>query len=975
MKLLKKVYASLFAVASLCGVACFSDHGSESEDELSDLESELFLSKNSSLVSNSFLPPQNFAFFQAGSKISTLGSNNQFVKPNEKPLMSVDLDYPFFISLHEVTQGEFAYVMNRPAPEGSLNFPQNNVTFYDAVLYANALSKIEGRDTAYTYSRADFDFSMNCVYLEGLVTHYDVMGYRLPTEAEWIYVASKNWRPENSWHAGNSSYELHDVCSAEISLGVDSLHVCDMAGSLMEWVDGWLSPLKDTSLVNFVGGCAPNGLGERIVKGGAFLTEATSMNMYSRGDVYSVTSATYADYVGFRLAMGVIPNPVTLSPSGSVESSRMNSLISVETMKNLTGTRKAKLAFRNDVTGNLAYVDYEKNANMVVEIKDSLEVYHPDISPDGNFVAFCTKVEGVSGVSELYVRKLDSLGTGLVKLQVPSAAIPRFRVLDSGDTVIVYVTDAGDNKDYAAWKQKSTWQVSFANGQFGVPQKLFDGSYNGGVSKNNAFAVSGSTLLRSAVLQGPNMSEAVWYNGEQACNVSLSKDGSGRTLFLDFGAQTGMQFAGHSYGVHQELLVMNSAGALVQAIDAPTAYSFDHTEWASDRNLVVTALSNVDGAHEKIALVDLSDSSIHALVESDELWHPCLWLKDELALSSSSQINPDIASSSSSLAFAESSSESYKYSYAETRFPVSIDRDSAGIYLFSQSTTEEATIRYKMELLWQYQDRANVVVVGSSRPLDGIMPKLMSNDFFALNLAQTPNSIYYTRDFLNRYVFNHFPNLRYIVISLDIDFWWKENKSSTNFFFDKYKKYPGYVYDENHNFWETQYSKQFLDAVHNAQGAYGGEDYLESLGYLEYECVGWPDNPRILGDSLVFDKNPELLENSRNVLKEIIANAAKRNIVVVGVIFPMAPSYKNTGTYGPYGIRRSLANELINEFAAMEKTEANFVLMDENKGGNHDYTSDMAYDTQHLCFNGAKQFTSRLDSFLKSLNESRFKVN
>lgn len=471
------------------------------------------------------------------------------------------------------------------------------------------------------------------------------------------------------------------------------------------------------------------------------------------------------------------------------------------------------------------------------------------------------------------------------------------------------------------------------------------------------------------------MSEAVWYNGEQACNVSLSKDGSGRTLFLDFGAQTGMQFAGHSYGVHQELLVMNSAGALVQAIDAPTAYSFDHTEWASDRNLVVTALSNVDGAHEKIALVDLSDSSIHALVESDELWHPCLWLKDEQALSSSSQINPDIASSSSSLAFAESSSESYKYSYAETRFPVSIDRDSAGIYLFSQSTTEEATIRYKMELLWQYQDRANVVVVGSSRPLDGIMPKLMSNDFFALNLAQTPNSIYYTRDFLNRYVFNHFPNLRYIVISLDIDFWWKENKSSTNFFFDKYKKYPGYVYDENHNFWETQYSKQFLDAVHNAQGAYGGEDYLESLGYLEYECVGWPDNPRILGDSLVFDKNPELLENSRNVLKEIIANAAKRNIVVVGVIFPMAPSYKNTGTYGPYGIRRSLANELINEFAAMEKTEANFVLMDENKGGNHDYTSDMAYDTQHLCFNGAKQFTSRLDSFLKSLNESRFKVN
>lgn len=969
----KKSFVYLLALAALFGVACSSNHGSGSDDDpVEDDADSLFLQKGA-LSENSFVAPVNTAFFQAGPKFTVLGSNEQFVKANEKPAMNVDLEYPFFIGLHEVTQSEYAYVMNRPVDMNSLNFPQVNVTFYDAILYANALSKLEGRDTVYTYGRADYDFSLNCVYLEGLVAHYDVMGYRLPTEAEWIYAASRNWRLENTWHSGNSSFVLHDVCSAEYALGMDSLHVCDMAGNVMEWVDGWLSPLKDTLLTNYVGGSTSNGLGERIVKGGSFRTDLASLNTYSRGDVYAVTSATYADYVGFRLAMGTIPNPITMSPTGSVVSTRINSLVSVETMKNLAGTRKAKLVFRNDVTGNLAYIDYAKNANVAVEIKDTIDAYHPDISPDGNYVAFCTKVEGVSGVSELYVRKLDSLGSGLVKLQVPSAAIPRFRVLETGDTAIVYVTDAGDNKDEIAWKQKSTWQVIFANGQFGVPQKLFDGSYNGGVSINNTFAVSGSTLLRSAAFLGLNFGEAIWYNGEQACNVSLAKDGSNRTLFLDFGGQTGAQFVGHSYGTHKELLVMDYMGNLVQAIDAPGGYSFDHAEWASNRNLAVATLVNIDGAHKKIALVDLEDLSVNGLVESDELWHPCLWLEDESVISSSSQqaLEPN-SSSSSAMGLIESSSEAYKFFYEETRFPVKLDEDSAGVYLFSQSTTSEAMIRYKMELLWQYQDRANVVVVGSSRPMDGVIPKEMGNEFFTLNLAQTPNSIYFTRDFLDRYVFNHFPNLRYIVISLDIDFWWKENGASTNFFYESYKKYPGYVYDENHNFWETQYSKNFLDAVHNAQGYYEGEKYLEGLGYMENKCIGWPEKPQVLGDTLVFNKNPLLLENSMNVLKDIIAKASKKNITVVGVIFPMAPAYKLTGSYGPYGIQRSVAFELINEFTTMAQTNANFVFMDENKGGNHDYAVNMAEDMQHLCLAGAKQFTSRLDSLLKDLNKRAF---
>ena len=108
-----------------------------------------------------------------------------------------------------------------------------------------------------------------------------------------------------------------------------------------------------------------------------------------------------------------------------------------------------KLAFRNDITGNLAYIDYGNGINSVAEIKDTIQAYHPDVSPNGKLVAFCTGVEGVPGTSSIYVRNLDASGSGLVKLNVKSAAIPRWRVTDDGDTSIVYVSSAANNKEDA----------------------------------------------------------------------------------------------------------------------------------------------------------------------------------------------------------------------------------------------------------------------------------------------------------------------------------------------------------------------------------------------------------------------------------------------------------------------------------------------------------------------------------------------
>jgi len=86
---------------------------------------------------------------------------------------------------------------------------------------------------------------------------------------------------------------------------------------------------------------------------------------------------------------------------------------------------------------------------------------------------------------------------------------------------------------------------------------------------------------------------------------------------------------------------------------------------------------------------------------------------------------------------------------------------------------------------------------------------------------------------------------------------------------------------------------------------------------------------------------------------------------VIGVIFPQSPAYKETGSYGRYGIRRSIAIEMIDSLRVIENKYSRFHLMDENKGGDHDYTDAMALDYDHLSALGAVQLTVRLDSLLK----------
>lgn len=854
-----------------------------------------------------------FIFISASGKSAVLGTSVENAKVNERPEMVVKFDYDFFLGKHEVSCGEYSSLMKGASCKKD-SLPVSDVSYYDAVLFANAMSKREHLDTAYSYMAASVDESGRCYGLEGLTFHPEVLAYRLPTEAEWVYAASLDWNPENSWTAGDSIDAPRKVCSK------GSGPLCDMEGNLSEWVNDWLGFFRDTAIVNFVG--APDGgsLGERIIKGGSYRNAPEFVNRYSRGDVYTVTSSTHAPYVGFRLALGSIPNATWLSADGSTQGSRVQPMASSATVQRMTGSYRSKLAFRNDVTGNLSYIDYSNNVLSVVEIKDSLTVYHPEISPDGKWVAFCSGLEGLEGMSKLYVRELDGNGKA-IRLDVESAAIPRWKVLDNGDTVVVYVSDAGDNKDETKFLKKSTWQVLFSKGKFGTPQKVLDGAFHGGVDGD--FAVTGSKLLR--VHHGGK--DSVWYNSEQACNVSLSKSGDRKTLFLDFGGKTGQKFVGQKYGSHERILVVDSTGALVESFAAPAGFAFDHSEWVSE-NLIVSTLTNVNGAHAKIVLVDLNNSRLVELAEGEELWHPSLWVREDKI-----DVSPDL------------------------------DLDSAARYYSEDQAVH--CLSYKMRLFWKLKDSLEIVGLGNSHMNGAFAARMLKN---ALNFAAIPCDMHCNRYLFENYVLNHCPKIRYLIVGVDFDAWVDRdgvqiqvNQGSS----------LGFRYDVNHDFWKGGVPKGFVET--SQYTTLENEEYMKSYAYHKgllatYVNKGWVDeNGKAEITERDWDVDSETPEENFQELLDLVKVAKDKGIRVIGVIFPVSPYYRETDQFSRHGMLRSTAEKYIERLKSLEKQEENFILFDENKMGEHDYDNSMAFDYDHLNLIGAELFTQRLDSLLRTL--------
>ena len=92
---------------------------------------------------------------------------------------------PFYIGIQPVTETAFYRFIGLDSISAySDTTPVYQISWYDAALYCNALSKKYGLDTVYGYTEIRGDAGSGC-FLTDCAISPDARGFRLPTRAEW----------------------------------------------------------------------------------------------------------------------------------------------------------------------------------------------------------------------------------------------------------------------------------------------------------------------------------------------------------------------------------------------------------------------------------------------------------------------------------------------------------------------------------------------------------------------------------------------------------------------------------------------------------------------------------------------------------------------------------------------------------------------------------------------------------------------